>query len=179
MPKWNWWMGHLLVLQKYVDRLPPDANVQLAMQDLALEWGETEIFLMDFWPIYPPFFIVYDPQAAVQVSTKFVLPKLPLHLKFMQPIVGGPNLHSMSGQEWKAWRSIFNPGFSSTRMMDLLPAVIDSVQVFCDILQESVGSGIIHLDDLTTRLTMEVILKVTLWVDPSFVLIFVANFTLF
>ncbi|KAJ5179513.1 hypothetical protein N7492_002723 [Penicillium capsulatum] len=162
MPKWNWWTGHLLVLQKYTDRLPPDANVQLAMEELALEYGDTEVFLMDFWPVYPPFFIVYDPQAAMQVSTKLVLPKLPLHLKFMLPIVGGPNLHSMNGQEWKTWRSMFNPGFSAARMTDLLPAVIDSVQVFCDILRENVDSGIVHLDDLTTRLTMDIILKVTL-----------------
>jgi cytochrome P450 len=162
MPKWNWFTGHLLVLGKYLDPLPSNAFVQLAMQDLALEFSETEVFLMDVWPIYPAFWVVYDPQASVQVSTKLNLPKIPLHLKFMYPIVGGPNLHSMTGSEWKAWRTIFNPGFSASSMADLMPAVIDSVQVFCDILREHVGSGIIKLDELSTRLTMEVILKVTL-----------------
>ncbi|KAJ5938110.1 hypothetical protein N7454_004452 [Penicillium verhagenii] len=167
MPKWNWVTGHLLVLQQYVDRLPADAFVQLAMQDLALEYKDTEIFLMDFWPIYPPFFIVFDPDAAVQISTKHVLPKLDLHLAMMKPIVGGPNLHSMSGQEWKEWRAIFNPGFSNSSMMDLMPAVVDSVEVFCDILREKAGSGILRLDDLTTSLTMEIILKVTLDMDSG------------
>ncbi|KAJ5652032.1 hypothetical protein N7507_009458 [Penicillium longicatenatum] len=164
MPKWNWFTGHLLVLQEYIERLPPDANVQLAMQSLALEkWGHTEIFLMDFWPVYPPFYIVFDPQAAYQVSNKFNLPKLPLHLKFMHPIVGGPSLHGMNHGEWKYWRNIFNPGFSGGSMMDLVPAVVDSTQVFCDILQGKVGSKEpIQLSTLTSRLTMEVILKITL-----------------
>ncbi|KAJ5266769.1 hypothetical protein N7478_009577 [Penicillium angulare] len=167
MPKWNWITGHLLILGKYLDPLPSNAFVQLAMQDLSLEWGETEVFLMDVWPIFPAYYVVYDPQTAVQVSTKLNLPKTSNHLKFMKPIVGGPNIHSMIGSEWKSWRSIFNPGFSANSMTDLMPAVIDSVQVFSDILRENVGSGIIKLDELSTRLTMEVILKVTLDMDSG------------
>lgn len=169
MPKWSWFTGHLLVLQEYVERLPPDANVQLAMQTLALEkWGHTEIFLMDFWPVYPPFYMIFDPQTAYQVSNKFNMPKLPLHLKFMHPIVGGPSIHGMNHGEWKYWRSIFNPGFSASSMMDLVPEVVDSVQVFCDILKENDGStDPVQLNTLTTRLTMEIILKVTLWVHYS------------
>ncbi|KAF5865382.1 hypothetical protein ETB97_004199 [Aspergillus alliaceus] len=54
MPKeWNWLTGHLLVLLKYVDRLPPDANVNIAMRELAMEFAHTEIFFMDFWLVYP------------------------------------------------------------------------------------------------------------------------------
>jgi cytochrome P450 len=162
MPEWNWLTGHLLVLQKYVDRLPSDANVNLAMRDLAMEYADTEIFLMDFWPVYPPLLMVYSPEAAVQVSTTYNLPKTDMHLQFMQPITGGPNLISMSGNEWKTWRSLFNPGFSVASMMEQVPEIIDSVQVFCDKLRERVDSGLFCLDDLTTRLTADVIIKVTL-----------------
>ena len=163
MPKgWSWLTGHLLTLQKYVDQLPPDANVNLAMRDLAREFADTEVFLMDFWPVYPPLLMVYDPDAAVQISTKYNLPKTDMHLQFMKPITGGPNLISMSGQEWKAWRSLFNPGFSSAAMMDNVPHIVNSVQVFCDKLKEKADGGLISLDDLTTRLTMDVIIKLTL-----------------
>lgn len=164
MPKWNWFLGHLLVLGEYIEKLPPDANVQMAMQQLALtEFAHTEVFLMDTWPMYPAFWVVFDPQAAYQVSNKFNLPKLPLHLKFMMPVVGGPSMHGMNHAEWKYWRSIFNPGFSGGSMMDLVPAVVDSVQVFCDILKQKAGSKEpVQLSKLTNRLTMEVILKVTL-----------------
>ncbi|KAF2746813.1 cytochrome P450 [Sporormia fimetaria CBS 119925] len=167
-PGWSWLTGHLLILQKYVDRLPPDANVNLAMRDLAREYSETEVFLMDFWPVYPPLLMVYDPDAAVQITTKYNLPKTDMHLQFMKPITGGPNLISMSNEEWKYWRSLFNPGFSAGAMMDSVPKLIKSVRIFCDTLKEKAGKGIVQLDDLTTRLTMDVIIKLTLDADLDY-----------
>ncbi|EPE32645.1 Cytochrome P450 [Glarea lozoyensis ATCC 20868] len=169
MPKgWNWFTGHLLTLQEYVDKLPPDANVNLAMNDLALEFADTEVFLMDFWPVYPALLMVYDPDTAVQISTKYNLPKTDMHLQFMKPITGGPNLVSMSGLEWKFWRTLFNPGFSSSAMMDNVPHIVNFVQVFCDKLKENAGRGMLLLDGLTTRLTMDVIIKLTLDADLDY-----------
>ena len=162
--KWSWLTGHLLVLQKYISRLPSDVNFNLVLRDLSLEFTDTEIFLLDLWPVFPASFIVCNPEAAVQISTKYNLPKPDIHLKLMQPIAGGPSLPSMDDKEWKTWRALFNPGFSVGSMMDLVPEIIDSVQVFCDILQEKVGSGLFCLDGLTTRLTMDVIIKVALLV---------------
>lgn len=159
---WSWVSGHLLTLQKYVDQLPLDANVNLAMTDLAREHSDTEIFLMDFWPVYPPLLMVYDPDAAVQISTKYNLPKTTMHLQFMKPITGGPSLISMSDREWKLWRSLFNPGFSTSAMMDSLPHIVKSVQIFQAKLKEATQEGIIYLDNLTTRMTMDVIMKTTL-----------------
>ncbi|KAF7586102.1 hypothetical protein BBP40_009451 [Aspergillus hancockii] len=49
--RWNWITGHLLVLNKYVERLPPNANVALATE-IAFEFPDTEIFLLDIWPVY-------------------------------------------------------------------------------------------------------------------------------
>ncbi|KAJ5692109.1 hypothetical protein N7462_001532 [Penicillium macrosclerotiorum] len=168
MPKgWSWWTGHLLVLQKYVDRLPTNANVMLAIQEMALEFSDTEIFILDMWPVYPPLLVTYSPEAMAQITTKYNFPKTRMHLKFLGPIVGGPNMLSMNGAEWKLWRSVFNPGFSTACMADLVPAVVDSVQTFSDILREKAGSGPIQLDDLTTRLTMEIILKVTLDMESN------------
>lgn len=164
MPEgWSWFTGHPLTLQKYVNHLPPDANVNLAMQDLAREFADTETFLMDVSPFYPPLFMVYDPHTAIPISTKYNFPKTDMHLQFMKPITGGPNLLSMSFQTWKTWRSLFNPGFSSIAMMDSVPHIVNSVRVFCDKLEVS-GKGLILLDSLTTRLTMDVIIKVTLFV---------------
>ncbi|KAL4914026.1 cytochrome P450 [Aspergillus aurantiobrunneus] len=163
MPKeWSWLTGHLLVLQKYVDWLPADSHVLLAVHELAKDYADTEVFLMDVWPVFPALYMVYDPDAAVQISTKHNLPKPDQALKFMHPITGGPSLLAVNDSEWKTWRSIFNPGFSAGNMTDQVPAVVDSVQVFCDILREKIGAGVFQLDHLTTRLTMDVILQVTL-----------------
>ncbi|PYH90485.1 cytochrome P450 [Aspergillus ellipticus CBS 707.79] len=164
MPKgWNWLTGHMFVLSEYVNRLPPDANVALATHEIASEFTDTEIFLLDVWPVSPAQYVVFYPEAASQATTKYNLPKTVIQPRFMQPITGGPSMISMGQTEWKAWRSIFNPGFSAGSMQDLLPEVISSVQVFCDKLREKAKAGhLFCLDDLTTRLTMDVILKVTL-----------------
>lgn len=59
--------------------------------------------------------------------------------RFMHPITGGPNLISMNGDEWKYWRSLFNPGFSTGAMLDNVPHVVDSVLVFRERLIARVG----------------------------------------
>ncbi|KAL3478468.1 cytochrome P450 [Aspergillus californicus] len=166
--EWNWITGHLLVLKKYVDCIPPDANVALATKELAFEFPNTEIFLMDFWPVYPALWMVFGPEVAHQVTTTYNLPKSDIVAAFMKPITDGPNLVSMSDGEWKIWRSVFNPGFSAGNMTELLPGIIDSVQTFCDQLRARVDTGVFCLENLTTRLTMDVILKVVLDMDSEY-----------
>jgi len=166
MPEWNWWTGHLLVLKDNLDRLPADANVYYAMQDLVLkQYADTEIFLMDYWPIHEPLLMVSSPEVAVQVSNKYTLQKPHNSSKSFAPIVGGDSLISMNGEDWKTWRVLFNPGFSANHMMDLVPAIVDSVDVFCSLLREKANAGIFSLSEMTMRLTMEIITRVTLDAD--------------
>ncbi len=93
--------GHLLVLQKYVDRIPPDAAVAFAMCDLSQEYADTEVFLMDFWPVYPALFTLFGPEPITQVCNKYNLPKTSVQSSSMKPVAGGDNLISMNGDEWK------------------------------------------------------------------------------
>lgn len=163
MPKeWSWITGHLLVLQKYLDGVPPDAAVALAMRDLCEEHADTELFLMDFWPVYPPLFTVFGPESINQICNKYNLPKPAVASRFMEPVTGGPNLISMNGDEWKYWRSLFNPGFSTGAMLNGVPHIVDSVLVFREKLIQRIGKGMFSLDELATKLTQEIILKVTL-----------------
>lgn len=163
MPKeWSWITGHLLVLQKYVDGIPPDAAVVFAMRDLAQEFADTEVFLMDFWPVYPPLFTVFGPEPISQVCSKYNLPKTVTASNFLKPIAGGPSILSMNGDEWKYWRSLFNPGFATGAMLNNVPHIVDSTLVFREKLIEMIGEGMFSLDEFTTRLTTEIILKVTL-----------------
>ncbi|KAL1848728.1 hypothetical protein Daus18300_013518 [Diaporthe australafricana] len=170
MPKgWNWITGHLLVLQKYVDRIPPDAAVAFAMRDLCQEeFADTELFLMDFWPVYPPLFTLFGPEPISQICNKYNLPKNAVLSKFMEPVTGGPDLLTMNGEEWKDWRSLFNPGFSTGAMLNNVPHIVDSVLVFRKKLIQMTGRGIFPLDKLATKLTTEIILKVTLDDDSHY-----------
>lgn len=163
MPNWSWWIGHLLVLKDHLDRLPADANVYYAMQDLvSKQHADTEIFLMDLWPIFDPVLMISSPEISVQVSNTYNLQKPDSQGKSFLPIIGGKSLITMSDQEWKAWRALFNPGFSATHMLSLVPSIVDSVEVFCDLLRKRVGKDVFSLNNMTTRLTMEIITKTTL-----------------
>jgi hypothetical protein len=77
MPKdWSWLTGHLLCLKKYTDRLPADAHVLLPTHNLAVEFADTEMLLMDTWPVFPALVMAYDPDAALQISTSTICPSL-------------------------------------------------------------------------------------------------------
>ncbi|KAI0014897.1 cytochrome P450 [Xylariomycetidae sp. FL0641] len=169
MPEgWSWVFGHLLVLQKYVDKIPPDAAVAWAMRDLCQEFADTEVFLMDIWPVYPALYTLFGPTATSQVCNKHNLPKGATLANAMNPVTGGPSMITMNGEEWKFWRSLFNPGFSTGAMLNNVPHIVDSMLIFHHKLAEQVGKGIFSLDDLATKLTMEVILKVTLDDDSNY-----------
>ncbi|KAI9148738.1 putative sterigmatocystin biosynthesis P450 monooxygenase stcS [Paramyrothecium foliicola] len=169
MPKWNWVTGHLLVLQNYINGIPPDAAVAFALRDLAQnEFADREVFLMDYWPMYPPQLVVFGPEICNQVCNKYNLPKPAIISEAMRPISGGPDLVTMNGEEWKYWRSVFNPGFSTGAMAGNVPYIIDSVRVFREKLVAMIGKGIFSLDEFTTQLTTEVILKVTLDDDSNY-----------
>lgn len=164
MPKgWNWFTGHLLVLQKYVDWIPPDAAIAFAMRNLCQEgFADTKLFLMNFWPMYPPLFTVFGPGLISQICNKYNLPKTAVLSQFIEPVTGGPNVLTMNGDEWKHWRSLFNPGFSTRAMLNNVPHIVDSAQVFRKNLIQMVRKGISSLDEMATNFTTEVILKVTL-----------------
>ncbi|KAI0536510.1 putative cytochrome P450 [Xylaria digitata] len=153
---------------KYVNRIPPDAAVAFAMRDLCQEYANTEVFVMDFWPIYPALFTLFGPETITQVCNKYNLPKPSVASRSMKPVVGGLSLVSMNGDEWKYWRSLFNPGFSTGTMLNNVPHIVDSAVVFRNKLIENVDKGIVLLDELTTKLTMEIILKVTLDDDSNY-----------
>jgi hypothetical protein len=162
---WSWWTGHLIVLNKLLKRLPVDANVFYNWQEQFEKDPDSGLFLLDLWPMYAPQLFIWDSEAAAQVSTKLNLPKPADSHKQFGPVVGGVSMISMSDKDWKPLRALFNPGFSGTHMSELVPAVVDSVEVFCELLREHVDKGNFSLDELATRLTMDVITKVTLATD--------------
>jgi cytochrome P450 len=166
MPPWNWVTGHLLAAKIYMDRNPPDAHINTIASDIADDFGDTDVFLLDFWPFAPaPFLVVANPSVAREAISKYLLPKPKLFHQAFLAITGGPNLFTMMDQEWKPWRAIFNPGFSAAAMLDQVPAIVDSVSIFCNHLQQKASSGIFELEELTLRLTMDVIIKVSLSVS--------------
>lgn len=167
MPEWSWWTGHLVCLKKHIDALPADANVYAAMQGfLPRNSSDKEVFLLDLWPMTPPSLMISSPEMAFQTSNKFNLQKPDNQEASMRPVIGGPSIITMNDDEWKVWRGIFNPGFSASHMLDLVPTIIESVDLFCHLLSEKASrDDVFSLCKMTTRLTMEIITKAALYVN--------------
>ncbi|KAF2010892.1 putative cytochrome P450 [Aaosphaeria arxii CBS 175.79] len=160
---WSWCFGHSFVLLRYTSRYPPLANVGLAMQDLSQEFADTEMFLIDLWPSYPSSIVVSNPDVANLVTQKLALPKPPLAGDSVEPIVGGPSILSMNDVDWKKWRTLLNPGFSAQKLMNHVPFIVDCCEVFNEKLRNEARKGsIFSLDEFATRLTFDIIMKVTL-----------------
>lgn len=128
------------------------------------EFSDTDMFYLDFWPFATSFLLVNDPNVAMEVSSgKQVFPKPPHYKDILDPVIGGPNLLTMNGPSWKSWRTIFNPAFSMAHMMEQVPEILESVTIFCQKLEEKATSGCVFpLEEIATRLTMDIIIKVAM-----------------
>jgi cytochrome P450 len=61
------------------------------------------------------------------------------------------------------WRGLFNPGFRSGYMLECVPLIVSEVNVFQRLLRErAVAAEVFKLEEMTLRLTMDVIGAVAL-----------------
>ena len=118
---------------------------------------------MDNWPLSDPMCVVADPAVAWQITHKHSLPKHPTLATFLKPLLGPKTLISMEGQEWKHWRSLFNPGFSTSHLMSLVEGMIDDCMIFCEVLSKHAEKGeMFQMEEAATRLTIDIIARVVL-----------------
>lgn len=81
----------------------------------------------------------------------------------MRPLTGNQDLVSLEGPTWKKWRNVYNPGFSASHLISLVPLIADQVSVFCDILRERTEiKAIFLLEEATMNLTMDTIGRIVL-----------------
>lgn len=164
MPPHNSVFGHLFVLARVMANLPKDAHPHYLADQLRQSYPDMgPIFYLDAWPFITFTLVVASPATLAQITTEHVLPKFPAIRDFLYPLANGKDIVSMDGREWKYWRSIFNPGFSASHMMTLVPDIVKETKVFCEILQKLAGEQkIFQMKGLTDNLAMDVIGKVVL-----------------
>jgi cytochrome P450 len=145
--------------------LPADAHINLLHTKIAREYGLETICYLDLWPTYDPMVIVLDAALAAQVTQLKDLPKHPMY-RLMEYTVGTQSIITTTGQQWKFWRKVFDPGFSSSHLATLTPMVVDRVNVFIERLKDHAKTGdVFELLPLTKSLTIDVIGRVTMASD--------------
>ena len=147
-----------------MSRLPKDAHPQYlpdqirrAIPDLGPN------YYIDTWPFGPVMLIVSSPSTLYQMTQEHSLPKYHALRSFLYPLTDGLDIVTMEGQIWKTWRGIYNPGFSSSHLMALVPDIVNETATFCQVIREHAESeDIFPMKRHTDNLAMDVIGKVVL-----------------
>lgn len=162
MPPHHPLFGHLLLAIDILSKLPPDAHpsylpslIRRAVPDVG------PVFYLDMWPFAKPILIVASPTAAYQFTQERSLPKSSELRAFLKPLAENKDLVSLEGQSWKLWRSVYNPGFSATHLIHLVPQIMKEVFTFREILRErSQARDVFLMEEVTVNLTMDTIGRV-------------------
>jgi sterigmatocystin biosynthesis cytochrome P450 monooxygenase len=156
--------GHLKIVAGIMSKLPSDIHPHQLPQRVRLMFPELgPIFYLDTWPFGPPMLAVASLDGIRDITQVHSLPKFHALRGCIRPATGGRDLVSMEGNEWKKWRNIFNAGFSSNHLRISIPGILEDVSVFCEILRDLAEKRhIFNMDPLTTRLSFDMIGRVTL-----------------
>ena len=139
---------------------PSDVHPHVYPAIIKEKYGLGDTFYLNLWPFAPDFLVISDPGLAQQLLNA---PKYWTLTWYLDWLSGPENLVGQHGAEWKMWRSIFNPGFAGQHLMTLVGQILDDSIVFYDILREHAQSKeVIRLEEAATRLTVDVIGRVTL-----------------
>ena len=155
-------LGHLGTIAKIAMQYPREMHgqsVPLAILKRHPEYLERGAIYMDVWPVGYPMLAVFDPDMMAQFTQDQSQLKHPGLRAEMGPFTGAKDLVSTEGQEWKMWRSIFNPGFSAKNLQSLVPHFLEEALVFRDTLRKFATSGevIPKLEEHTTAATVDMI----------------------
>jgi cytochrome P450 len=151
-------LGHLLEAKAAVEELPPGAHSVYITGRLAAKMNNAEAFYFDPYPVSEPLLVLTDCELANQAAshewTGSVKPPDLAH--WFAPISGrgGINLFTQNGAEWKRDHEIFLPFFNNSNLDATLPAVVEEMLVFRDILREkSREEHIVLLEKFALRLS--------------------------
>ena len=157
---------------KVMAKYPPSLNGGYLPFIMAKEYPELEVpglMYLDLWPISPPMLMVFNPDMMASVTQEPSLPKHTLLLEEFKPLTQLKDILTMSGAEWKRWRSIFNPAFSYKNILTLVPAFLEEIDVFLNSLKEAAESGeVIKIEQKATLCTIDIIGRAVWYVVTNF-----------
>ncbi|KAK3112559.1 hypothetical protein LTR53_011052 [Teratosphaeriaceae sp. CCFEE 6253] len=165
-PPHSYIWGSLRSMNEVIKTQPKRAAPQTFPGLVGEHFNLGRYFYLDVWPAGDPIMVILDTDMMHDITVKNSLPKHPAVDDFLQHFGGPGNLVSSEGALWKKWRSVFNPGFSATHLMSLVPIIVDECDIFCTILTKyAEKKSVFRMERATTKLTVDVIGKVVLDID--------------
>ncbi|KAK7913945.1 cytochrome P450 [Apiospora marii] len=164
-------LGHLQVFGDYVKRNKPDAHPDMAIVAMSQALGRPPLMFVDLRPVSQPMAVVGDHDIADQLTRATPTfptspPKSSRSLDRLHYMMGPTSIFSTHGDEWKLLRKRFSPGFSPQSLLASVPDILERGLLFTERLEALSETGnSFSLMTLTTRLTLDVIGKVTIEAD--------------
>lgn len=159
MPPHSFLFGHVKFVAGVLSKLPPHIHgVYLADQMRQLYPEMDTAFYLDIWPVRSPYLMLIKPDLVYQLTQANQLPKDPGLTTFLTPLAGKYNLVTMQGALWKRWRSVFNPGFSSSHISSLVPGMVEKIEIFKNNLSQREKAGkMFFLEEMLLNPTIDII----------------------
>ncbi|KAK3368848.1 cytochrome P450 [Lasiosphaeria ovina] len=161
-------LGHLGVVDAFIRKEPPRGHADMAFTAMHEALGRPAVMLVDLRPVSSCMVIVCSHEVAEQVSRPtdrwpHTPPKGPEFWESMKPLAGPTSILAAHGEQWRALRKRFNPGFAPQHLMTLLPAILDKVSLCLGQLDTHARAGEeFSLQHIATNLTFDIIGRVVL-----------------
>jgi len=173
----SWFLGHIPILMECTGNVPKDTHPFRIMTHIAKNYKRffpdedsvPPVLYFDMWPLDIPFMMVIDAELSAQFTQQTSLPKHDLLKTILIPLTSGQDLVAANGDEWKFWRSRFNPGFSARNLMSLFPEILEEVEIFGRVLDRRAGPGnnwgdVFPFEEDAVSMTFDIIGRAVLYV---------------
>ncbi|KAK7706834.1 hypothetical protein SLS57_009505 [Botryosphaeria dothidea] len=122
--EWSWIFGGLLTLRKHMSMFPPGADSKYAFTEMAWKANKGGVYV-DLWPFTLPVLVISSPVLAAQMKDQNTNAKRsPGVNEGIERITGGPSLLTLPDIHWKQWRTVFNPGFNPSYVLEQTSKII-------------------------------------------------------
>jgi hypothetical protein len=131
-------------------------------------WSKGLVYI-DTYPLVNDNILIATTPEAVAEITERNFEIHPFMANFYGRIVGIKSMTLAKGQQWKDMRKTFNPGFSLTNVMTLMPEIVKQGQIFTGILLDVAKNGgfVESLDELARGATLDIIFRAVLGLETN------------
>ncbi|KAI1432946.1 cytochrome P450 [Xylaria sp. CBS 124048] len=126
-------LGHLKTMGQYMRHGAADRHPDMIFSEMHENLGKPSLMFVDLRPVNRPIVLVTNHEVAEQVSraTSLFPTSVPKsNLKYLEHLIGPASILAARGDEWKALRKRFSPGFAPQHLATLLPCILDKTLPF-------------------------------------------------